>query len=207
VVLVANGPDPLFGGNHAVRVRVESGRNAGAIYMYDWHLWRDTVRPLKAGLPPKTEARMRDADRLLTGLAGAPAGAWMIDGLREVVVVSNRIEVLRDFHGISLRGAQGRPVEVSGIIGDHQRAIAVCPLKSVDDEAPVVILDGPRALRHLQPRDEGGAVVLLAMAEVDGVTQNMLLPWLCEDNDTLTAPELTALKFPKGWQIVHSLLR
>lgn len=208
VELISFGRDADFAGDQAVSVRVVDGprQYSGSTLKWNWRTWKREVYPPPAHAHAVRNRSQQNIDAVVTALAETARGTYVFSDQRSVTVVTDIASAERDTAGICIGANDRAPVELWSVLNGPNESVIFHSGRSGHQapESPVLVLDGPRALRHLRPIDQGSIVVLLAYSEIDASVENILAPWLAEHDAHLSLGGLSSVEIPESWQVTVS---
>jgi hypothetical protein len=208
VELLSVGPDRDFAGERAVCVRVVDGpkQYRDSTLKWSWRTWRNEVYPPPTRARAVSNASERSADRVITALADAMTGQWIFSNRQAVTLVTDVASIKREVENITLATSERSSASLLSIIAPANGTVRPHPIRTGQPPpvSPLLVLDGPKALRQLEAGGLGSVVVLLEFSEVDASVENLLGPWLAAHDAVLDLGPLAAVPIPRSWQLVVS---
>lgn len=194
------------GEERQIRFRIVDGKKShvGVAVTMDYQKWTRCLRPGQALI--KGISRKIDALRsFYCRFTPNPTFDWFVDQRRLISIRGNVAAMTRDSSDITIVNLKKRKqVQLEQLL--CMKLGKVHMASSRDMEGPqsteLTILNGPEAVRTLQPGLRGTVVAILAWPEIDASVQTHIGQYLAADDPSIPSLSLSGLSIPRQWTLL-----
>lgn len=198
------------GEGRRIKFRIVEGKKShvGVAITMDYQEWVGCLRPGKTLI--KGMARKIDPLRAIySRLVHHPNLDWFVDQKRLVSIYGSVAAMHRDISDIAIWDRKRKKdVRLEHLLCVNLGKVHVASPRGAEGSSSreITILNGPEAVRNLQPGWQGVVIAILAWPEVDASIQTLVAPYLAADNPSVPELDVSGMWIPRQWTLLAAAL-